>query len=178
MQPISSGKQGGNKPNTCGTRRTRSTGGLHPEAQPEATCKSLGTHSIMQRAPVHLPCAGVPSPACHAAPRALTVAAAPEVPAVAVAGVVVVAAAAAAAAALGATVEDMLVAAGTQGAWCGAMKSGERLVYVGVGPIGEARGARRHRFRIRVHRLVLVPRLMHILRMLLRPLLSACLQNM
>ena len=62
----------------CGTRKTRRTRGLHPEAQPEATCKSLGTHSTnVQRAPVHLPCAGVPSPAPSpgylAAPRALTV---------------------------------------------------------------------------------------------------------
>ena len=71
----------------------------------------------MQRAPVHLPCAGVPSPTCHATPRALTVVvvvAAPKVPAVAVAvaGVVAVVVAAAS----GAAVEDTWAAVGTRGA--------------------------------------------------------------
>ena len=71
----------------------------------------------MQRAPVHLPCAGVPSPACHVAPRALTVVvAAPEIPAVAVAVVGVVAVAAAAAS--GAAVEDTWAAAGTRDGAC------------------------------------------------------------
>ena len=120
MQPTSKGKPRGNKTNTCGTRRARRTRGLHPQAQPEATCKSPGTHSTnVQRAPVHLPCAGVPyaapCPPCLAAPRAPTVVvvvAAAEVPAVvALVGVVAMAVAAAWVA-----VEDTWVAAGTRGA--------------------------------------------------------------
>ena len=90
MQPTSRGNPRGTKKKTCGTRRTRRTRGSHPEAHPEATRKSPRTHSTnVQRAPVHLPCAGVPSPApspaCLAAPR--TVAVVAEVLA-AVAGVV------------------------------------------------------------------------------------------
>ena len=90
MQPTSRGNPRGTKKKTCGTRRTRRTRGSHPQAHPEATRKSPRTHSTnVQRAPVHLPCAGVPSPApspaCLAAPR--TVAVVAEVLA-AVAGVV------------------------------------------------------------------------------------------
>ena len=91
MQPTSRGNPRGTKKKTCGTRRTQRTRGSHPEAHPEATRKSpIRTHSTnVQRAPVHLPCAGVPSPApspaCLAAPR--TVAVVAEVLA-AVAGVV------------------------------------------------------------------------------------------
>ena len=112
MRAICTGRRARNKPNTRRVRRARSTRGLHPEAQPEATCTSLGTHSTIKRVFVHLPCGGVPSSACHAAPRTLTVAgAAPSVPAVAVVGVL-----AAAAAAPGAAMEDTWAAAGTRGA--------------------------------------------------------------
>ena len=114
MQPTSRGKPRGTKTNTCGTRRTRRTRGPHPEAHPEATCKSPGTHSTnVQRAPVHLPCAGVPSPApspaCLAAPRTVAVVMAEVPAAVALVGSPAVAVAAALLA-----VEDTWVAADTR----------------------------------------------------------------
>ena len=115
MQPTSRGNPRGTKKKTCGTRRTRRTRGSHPKAHPDATRKSPRTHSTnVQRAPMHLPCAAVPSPApspaCLAAPR--TVAVVAEVLA-AVAGVVdPLALVAAAFLAL----EDMWVAADNPGA--------------------------------------------------------------
>ena len=122
MQPTSRGKPRGTKTNTCGTRRTPRTRGPHPEAHPEATCKSTGTHSTnVQRAPVHLPFAGVPSPApppaCLAAPRKVAVVVAEVPAAVAVVGVVALVGspAVAVAAALLAS-EDTWVAADTRGA--------------------------------------------------------------
>ena len=122
MQPTSRGNPRGTKTKTCGTRRTRRTRGSHPEAHPEATRKSPRTHSTnVQRAPVHLPCAGVPSPApspaCLAAPR--TVAVVAEVLA-AVAGVVgvlaLVGSPAVAVAAAFLAAEDTWVAADNPGA--------------------------------------------------------------
>ena len=122
MQPPSRGKPRGTKTNTCGTRRTPRTRGPHPEAHPEATCKSPGTHSTnVQRAPVDLPCAGVPSPApfpaCLVAPRTVAVVVAEVPAAVAVVGVVaLVGSPAVAVAADLFAVEDAWVAAGTRGA--------------------------------------------------------------
>ena len=132
MQPTSRGKPRGTKTNTCGMRRTRRTRAPHPEAHPEATRKSPGTHSThVQRARVHLPCAGVPSPgpspACLAAPRTVAVVVAKVPAAVAVVGVVaLVGSPAVAVAAASPAVEDMWVAADTRGAgtWTGRTRTG------------------------------------------------------
>ena len=122
MQPTSRGNPRGTRKKTCGKRRTRRTRGSHPEAHPEATSKSPRTHTTnVQCAPVHLRCAGVPSPApfpaCLAAPRAVAVVA--EV-LVAVAGVVgvlaLVGSPAVAVAAAFFAVEDTWVAADNPGA--------------------------------------------------------------
>ena len=120
MQPTPRCKLRDTKTNTCGTHRTWRTRGPHPEAHPEATYKSPGTHSTnVQCAPVHLPCAGVPSPAPSpaylAASRTVAVVVA-EVPAVVavVAVVALVGSPAVAVAAALVAVEDTWVAAGTR----------------------------------------------------------------
>ena len=114
---------------------------------------------------------GLPEIWEYAAPRALTVVvvvAAPKVPAVVeLVGVVAVAVAASSVA-----VEDTWAAAGTRGAG----------TCTGRTHRGGSRSSK-HRIRICLHRLVLVPRLMLVPRLilipiLLRPLLLACLRNM
>ena len=103
------------EPNTCRTHKTQRTQGQDLEAQPEATCKSLGTQSTVQRTSVHLPFKEVPSPAFHAAPGTLTLAVTgPSIPAVAVEGAV--AGVVVAAAAPNAAVGDMWAAVGARGA--------------------------------------------------------------
>ena len=122
MQPTSRGNPRGTKKETCGTRRTRRTRGSHPEAHPEATRKSPRTHSTnVQRAPVHLPCAGfpspAPSPACLAAPRTVAVVADALAALVGVVGVLaLVGPPAVAVAAAFLAVEDTWVAADNPGA--------------------------------------------------------------
>ena len=180
MQPCSRGNLRGTKTKLCGTHRPRRTRGSHPEAHLEATRKSPRTHSTnVQREPVHLPCAGVPSPvpspACPAAPRTVAVVVAEVLAAVAgeVGVVALVGSPAAAVAAALLAVEDTWVAADTSGAG----------TCTGQTHTG-AQGAQSH-FQIRLHRLVLVPRLILVspliqICMLLRIpiLLPACLQNM
>ena len=123
MQPTSRGNPRGTKKKTCGTRRTRRTRGSHPQAHPEATRKSPRTHSTnVQRAPVHLPCAGVPSPApssaCLAATRTVAVVVAEVLAALAglVGVVALLGSPAVAVAAALLAVEDTWVAADTRGA--------------------------------------------------------------
>ena len=122
MQFTSRGNLRGTKTKTCGTRRTRRTRGSHPEEHLGATRKSPRTHSTnVQPAPVHLPCAWVPSPApspaCIAAPRTVAVVAQVLLAVAGVVGVVaLVGSPAVGVAAAFLAVEDTWVAADNSGA--------------------------------------------------------------